>query len=286
MVRDVAALRDILLERRAVVLTGAGCSTESGIPDYRGPSGVMRAREPMRYQEFVRSPAGRQRYWARSAVGWGRFARAKPNAGHHAMAALELAGHVHGVITQNVDGLHSHAGSRNVVELHGSLHRTRCLHCARLVDRASVQARIALENPGFLDETVEARELAPDGDVHLSPEDIARFVAPACEACGGPMKPDVVFFGENVPEHTTRAAWSLLGEAQALIVAGSSLAVYSGYRFVKAAADRNLPVIIVNLGLTRGDPHATLRIDASVGATFTSLARDLGYVSSSPSIVA
>ena len=269
-----------------MVLTGAGCSTESGIPDYRGPTGVMRAREPMRYQEFVKSEEGRQRYWARSAVGWGRFASAAPNAGHHAIAVLEQAGHVHGVITQNVDGLHGQAGSRRVIELHGSLHRARCLHCARLVDRESVQARIAKENPGFLEAGTAARELAPDGDVHLSPEEVARFVTPSCEACGGPMKPDVVFFGENVPDHTARAAWSLLDGAEMLIVAGSSLAVYSGYRFVKTAAERNLPVVIVNRGVTRGDPHASLRIDAAVGATFTSVARDLGYSPSSSPIVA
>ena len=266
-----------------MVLTGAGCSTESGIPDYRGPTGVMRAREPMRYQEFVRSEGGRQRYWARSAVGWGRFASAAPNAGHVAIAALEQAGHIHGVITQNVDGLHGQAGSRRVVELHGSLHRTRCLHCARLLDRESVQALIAKENPGFLEAGAAARDLAPDGDVHLSPEEVARFVPPSCAACGGPLKPDVVFFGENVPDHTTRAAWSLLDGAEMLIVAGSSLAVYSGYRFVKAAADRNLPVVIVNRGVTRGDPHASLRIDAGVGATFSSVARDLGYSPSSSS---
>ncbi len=266
-----------------MVLTGAGVSTESGIPDYRGPTGVMRAREPMRYQEFVKSEGGRQRYWARSAVGWGRFASAAPNAGHVAIAALEQAGHIHGVITQNVDGLHGQAGSRRVVELHGSLHRTRCLHCARLVDRESVQARIAKENPGFLEAGAAARELAPDGDVHLSPDEVARFVPPSCEACGGPMKPDVVFFGENVPDHTTRAAWTLLDGAEMLIVAGSSLAVYSGYRFVKAAADRKLPVVIVNRGITRGDPHASLRIDAGVGATFASVVHDLGYAPSASS---
>ncbi len=287
---DVAALRELLRTRKAVILTGAGCSTESGIPDYRGPTGAMRAREPMRYQEFVKSSDGRQRYWARSAVGWGRFASAAPNAGHASIATLEKAGLIRGVITQNVDGLHGQAGSRRVVELHGSLHRTRCLHCARLFDRESVQQRIALENPGFLEAGALAREMAPDGDVHLSPEEVARFVAPSCVSCGGPMKPDVIFFGENVPDHTTREAWSLLYDAELLIVAGSSLAVYSGYRFVKAAAERGLPVVIVNQGVTRGDTHATLRIDASVGATFSSLADDLDCTdtdySSSPSPIA
>lgn len=283
--RELASLRDLLRDRRAVVLSGAGCSTESGIPDYRGPTGVMRAREPMRFQEFIKSSDGRQRYWARSAVGWARFAVAAPNAGHRAIAALEQVGRVHGVITQNVDGLHGQAGSQRVVELHGSLHRARCLHCARLIDRESVQARIAAENPGFFASVAQSRELAPDGDVHLSPEEVARFVPPSCASCGGPIKPDVVFFGENVPDHTSRAAWALLDSAELLIVAGSSLAVYSGYRFVRAAAERGLPVAIVNRGVTRGDAHASLRIDAGVGDAFSKLARELGYGASSSPIV-
>lgn len=272
---QLTALRDLLRGRRAVVLTGAGCSTESGIPDYRGPTGALRAREPMRYQEFVRSSDGRKRYWARSAAGWGRFATAVPNSGHLAMAALESAGRVRGVITQNVDGLHGRAGSRQVIELHGSLHRTRCLHCGRLVDRESVQAAIAAQNPGFLDRAAETHDVAPDGDVHLPTDAVDRFIPPSCEACGGALKPDVVFFGENVPEHVSRDAWAMARDAEVLVVAGSSLAVYSGYRFVRAASERGVPVVIINRGVTRGDAHAQLRIDAGVGETFERLAADV-----------
>lgn len=269
------ALVDLLRGRRTVVLTGAGCSTESGIPDYRGPTGAMRARQPMTYQEFVRSAEGRQRYWARSAVGWKRFAAASPNAGHFALAALEAEGFVGGIITQNVDALHLTAGSRRVVELHGSLHRVRCMHCGRLSDREHVQDRIARDNPGVLPQwnetSSETLQFAPDGDVHLSAETVERFTAPSCTSCGGALKPDVIFFGENVPAHTTQSAWNLLDEAEALLVVGSSLAVFSGYRFVKAAHERGVPVAIVNQGVTRGDPHATLRIDAAAGVALTEL---------------
>jgi NAD-dependent deacetylase sirtuin 4 len=266
-------LRDLVAGKRTVVLTGAGCSTESGIPDYRGPTGAMRARQPMTYQEFVRSADGRKRYWARSSVGWLRFAKAAPNIGHAALATLERNGHVSGVITQNVDGLHSQAGSSRLVELHGSLHRVRCLHCRRLYDRESVQEQIRADNPGYLPS--ELPKLAPDGDVELTAEAIERFVAPTCRDCGGALKPDVVFFGENVPDHITRDAWSMLDAGDVLMVAGSSLAVFSGYRFVRAAAERNMPVVIVNRGVTRGDKHANLRVDASVGVTLTTLVNQL-----------
>lgn len=265
------SLDELLRGRRTVVLTGAGCSTESGIPDYRGPTGAMRARQPMTYQEFVRSPDGRQRYWARSAVGWLKFAAAAPNIGHYALAQLEARGAVTGIITQNVDALHGRAGSVNVIELHGSLHRVRCLHCGMLRDRESVQAQIALQNPGFLPASADDLQHAPDGDVHLSAEAVNAFTPPACTQCGGALKPDVIFFGENVPPHTTQQAWDLLAKAEALLVVGSSLAVFSGYRFVKAAHERGIPIAIVNQGVTRGDPHATLRVDAPAGATLAQL---------------
>ncbi|MBC7794649.1 MAG: NAD-dependent protein deacetylase [Clostridia bacterium] len=266
-----AELVDLLRGRRTLVLTGAGCSTESGIPDYRGPTGAMRARQPMKYQEFIGSALGRQRYWARSAVGWLRFKAAAPNAGHFALAELEARGAVRGLITQNVDALHERAGSKRVIELHGSLHRVRCLHCGLLEDRESVQQRIAFENRGVLPASIAELQYAPDGDVSLSDETVAQFTAPSCRSCGGALKPDVIFFGENVPPHTTQDAWSLLAEADALLVVGSSLAVFSGYRFVKAAHERGVPVAIVNRGVTRGDPQATLRVDGAAGAVLTEL---------------
>lgn len=269
------ALVELLRGRRTVVLTGAGCSTESGIPDYRGPTGAMRARQPMTYQEFVRSAEGRQRYWARSAVGWLKFAAAQPNVGHQALAKLEASGAIHGIITQNVDALHSRAGSNKVIELHGSLHRVRCLHCGVLLDRESVQKQIARQNHGFLPDDAADLHYAPDGDVELSAEAVSAFTPPSCTQCGGALKPDVIFFGENVPPHTTQHAWDLLGSAETLLVVGSSLAVFSGYRFVKAAHERGIPVAIVNQGVTRGDPHATLCVDAAAGQTLTALAAQL-----------
>lgn len=255
--------------RRVVALTGAGLSTESGIPDYRGPT--ARPRTPMQHREFVEKADMRRRYWARSLVGWPRLAEARPNAGHTAIAELEAAGVVEGVITQNVDSLHAKAGSREVVELHGSLARVRCLTCGELTSRDALQHRLLAANPAW---SVHMTDIAPDGDAELGAiVDDTGFEVIACERCGGVLMPDVVFFGGSVPRATLDAAWALFDRAELLLVAGSSLTVFSGYRFVRRAAERGVPVAIVNLGPTRGDPHAQLRIDERCGIVLPQLAR-------------
>jgi NAD-dependent SIR2 family protein deacetylase len=252
--RRAAALA-VMRDRPLVVLTGAGLSTDSGIPDYRGPG--SRARTPMTYQEFVSGPEARQRYWARSHLGWGRMRGAEPNAGHHALARLdpEL------LITQNVDGLHERAGSRRLVALHGRIAEVVCLDCRATSARTALHERLAALNPGFAD---RHRDVAsrPDGDVDL--EETHDFEVPGCEACGGILKPHVVFFGENVPpprvERCYAAVDALAGDGGALLVAGSSLTVMSGLRFVKRAARNGTPVVIVNRGATRGDELATHKL--------------------------
>lgn len=270
-------LADTLAGRRTLVVTGAGCSTESGIPDYRTEDGRLKTPEPIRYIEFVRRPEARRRYWSRSAVGWPRMARAEPNPAHRALARLEEAGAVSGVVTQNVDGLHQQAGSRTVVELHGSLDRVRCLGCGEVHDRARIQERLLADNPVLVDRAPPGdAEIAPDGDARLAPEVAEGFRVPDCRACGGVLKPDVVFFGESVPPARVEAAWELYGEAEALLVAGSSLTVWSGYRFVARAADEGVPVAIVNVGSTRGDDDAAVRVTGRVGSVLPALARELG----------
>lgn len=248
-------LVDLLAHGRISVLTGAGCSTESGIPDYRGPDARRGRPRPIFFQEFVRDPETRRRYWARSAVGWTRVERARPNPAHLALARLEAAGRVRGLITQNVDGLHLAAGSRSVVELHGTLSRVRCLECRATESRAAVQRRLLALNPGWkprrggsasgvhaarADQCADARgedpAAAPDGDAMLSGRAVASFRVAGCRRCGGVLKPDVVFFGENVPPERLAAAWEAFEAGQTLLVVGSSLAVYSGYRFVERAA--------------------------------------------------
>jgi len=262
------ALVRLLAGRRIAVLTGAGCSTESGIPDYRGPGTRERARNPIQHRAFVTDPVARARYWARSAIGWRRFATVEPNAAHRALAALEERGLLTGLITQNVDRLHHRAGSRNVVELHGALAEVRCLACEAREPRDSVQARILAMNPDF---AVTNAELAPDGDSEL--DTVAGFQVPACLACDGMLKPDVVFFGDNVPRPRVEQAFAIADAADALLVVGSSLTVYSGYRFVLRAAERDQPIAIVNLGETRGDPHARVRVDARAGEVVPELER-------------
>lgn len=266
------ALVELLEGRACVALTGAGCSTESGIPDYRGPSSGPRVPSPIRYRAFVTDPAARRRYWARSALGWPRMAGARPNGAHRALARMEWAGTVAGVITQNVDGLHRGAGTRSLVELHGDLARVRCLDCGAEEAREEVQARIEAENPGWTDRAVE---IAPDGDAALPREVERRFTVPECSGCGGRLKPDVVFFGENVPDDRVEAAWRLYEDADVLLVVGSSLTVWSGYRFVHRAAEEALPVAIVNVGPTRGDEEARVRIDARAGELLPRLASAL-----------
>ncbi|WP_022835091.1 NAD-dependent protein deacetylase [Salisaeta longa] len=264
----VALLRD----RRVVVLTGAGVSTESGIPDYRGPTTRRKTRAPVRYRAFMNEEAARRHYWARSALGWPRFAAFQPNAGHDALAALEQAGCVEGVITQNVDRLHQKAGSEAVVELHGALADVRCMDCNAREDRSAFQKRLLLFNPNWEEQTAA---LAPDGDAELPPDVTAHFRVPACRRCGGILKPDVVFFGESVPAARVQAAWALLERGEVLLVAGSSLAVYSGYRFVLRARDTKRPVALVNLGTTRADAHTTVRVQGKTGTLLPALAHRL-----------
>ncbi|HEU4557562.1 MAG TPA: NAD-dependent protein deacetylase, partial [Longimicrobium sp.] len=247
--------------------------TESGIPDYRGPD--ARPRSPIQYQEFVRSEAARVRYWARSSVGWRRFSAARPNAGHHALAELEDAGVVRGIITQNVDGLHHAAGSRRVIELHGSLASVRCLACGGAVPRDAFQARLLGMNAEWSERLQGEVEQAPDGDAELPSWAMESFHVPACDGCGGMMKPDVVFFGENVPRDWVDDAWRLYGEADVLLVAGSSLTVYSGRRFIYRAREDGTPIAVVNLGPTRADDVAAVKVDGRLGTILPQLAAAL-----------
>ncbi len=269
---DVASLVDALSGRVVVAVVGAGCSTESGIPDYRGPETRRRARNPLQYRQFVDDPSARQRYWARALVGWRRVASAQPNAAHHALADLERQIPWAGTITQNVDGLHQAAGSRHVVELHGALRRVRCMGCDRVTTRRALQDRLEGLNPGW---ATRAAELAPDGDAEVS--DVHGFVVAPCAVCGGALKPDVVFFGENVPRERVETASGMLTAAGALLVVGSSLTVFSGYRFVKRAHERGLPIGIVNLGPTRADTLATATVDARAGTVLPMLVRRLSH---------
>ena len=272
MQSPVEALACLMRGRRTLVLSGAGISTESGIPDYRGPNGSLRTHRPMQYGEFVGSPDARRRYWARSAIGWTRVGAALPNPGHAAIARLEQLGFVTGVITQNVDGLHQAAGSVHVLELHGTLAHVRCLSCGRLEKRNHLQARLLEENPAWASAPAVA---APDGDAEVSAETMASFSVPSCLYCGGVLKPDVVFFGESVPRPRVESAWKMLAGADVLLVVGSSLAIFSGLRFVRQAAQENKPVAIVNQGETRGDDVAAMRIDARLGKVLPALVEAL-----------
>ncbi|QDG52384.1 NAD-dependent protein deacetylase [Persicimonas caeni] len=271
---ELPALVDLLDELRVTVITGAGCSTESGIPDYRGPKTRQKTRNPIQYREFVTTEAARRRYWARSMVGWPRFRRAEPNEAHRAIRELEEAGVLRGVITQNVDRLHHQAGSRRVVELHGALAEVRCLECDAIEPRDDLQERLTRLNPEW--GSRHATELAPDGDAELPTAIPDDFVIPACTQCSGVLKPNVVFFGENVPKPTVTDAWRLVDEADALLVVGSSLTVYSAFRFVRGAAKKRLPLGIVNLGETRGDEHAWVRVEARAGLVMPRLVEALG----------
>ncbi len=268
---QLASLASLVEPGGLAVLTGAGLSTESGIPDYRGASSHARARRPMQYQEFVKSESARRRYWARSMLGWPRFAAARPNSGHAVLRQLEARGLVDAIVTQNVDGLHLAAGSGEAVELHGALRETICLECGRLMPRDELQAELERWNSELLAEVVE---LAPDGDAELDDARLAQFRMVDCE-CGGRLKPHVVFFGENVPRTRVARALSMVDSARALLVIGSSLTVWSGFRFVRAASERGQPVAILSLGPTRGDDCATLRIEAGVGVTLNALAQQL-----------
>ena len=273
----------ILAAGRVAVLSGAGLSTESGIPDYRGATGSLRRHTPMTYEDFVHSGDGRRRYWARSHLGWRTITRARPNAGHAAVAALSEAGYVSSVITQNVDGLHRAAGNADAVELHGSLDRVVCLSCGRLSARVELDRRLRAANPHFAelllqrDRQNDRSRINPDGDSELADDLVAGFHTVDCDACGvGVLKPDVVFFGENVPKARVQQCYELIDQARSLLVLGSSLTVMSGLRFVRYAARNGKPIAIVNQGPTRGDEHAAVRLDAPLGATLTWLADQLG----------
>ena len=252
----------ITAHRRLFVLTGAGCSTGSGIPDYRDEQGAWKRTPPVTYQAFVGDGITRRRYWARSLVGWPRIAQAQPNAAHRALAALEAQGRCSQLLTQNVDGLHQAAGSRAVIDLHGRLDAVVCLGCGASSSRADVQRRLAEANPAWAGLAAGA---APDGDADLEDRDFATFQVPACDACGGMLKPDVVFFGENVPRARVDAAMAGLAQADAMLVVGSSLMVYSGLRFVHAAVRAQIPVAAVNLGRTRADDLLRFRMAAPCG---------------------
>ena len=270
-------LVDLVARGGVVVLSGAGISTESGIPDYRGPSGAaMRRHAPMTHQSFVRDPDARRRYWARSHVGWRIMRTARPNAGHEAVANLERAGRVVGVITQNVDGLHQAAGSRQVVDLHGRLDRVMCLSCGSRRTREDVDRRLSDVNAEWRT-TVLAHN--PDGDVDIPDSDLDRFTMVDCPDCGGPLKPDVVYFGDSVPRDRVEESYALVDVASSILVLGTSLHVYSGRRFVVRAAERGIPVAVVNQGPTRADEDAALRIDAPLGRTLSELAARVGATS-------
>jgi NAD-dependent SIR2 family protein deacetylase len=268
---ELDALADLVGNGGVVVLSGAGLSTDSGIPDYRGATGSLRRHTPMTYQTFRDDPRGRHRYWARSFVGWRQIRSARANAGHVAVADLQSARLLSGIVTQNVDGLHQAGGASDVVELHGGLDRTVCLGCGDLASRAELDERLRAVNPHFGPRTDEVN---PDGDAELPDEALDGFVMVDCAACGGgPLKPDVVFFGETVPRSRVDHCFGLVDRARGLLVLGSSLTVMSGYRFVLRAAKLGIPVAIVNAGPTRGDAKADVRIDAPLGVVLPELVR-------------
>ncbi|WP_049620936.1 NAD-dependent protein deacetylase [Frateuria defendens] len=248
----------IAAHRRLFVLTGAGCSTDSGIPDYRDANGEWKRAQPVTYQAFMGDAHTRRRYWARSLVGWRRFGRAEPNATHRALHRLEELGKVELLLTQNVDGLHQRAGNRRVVDLHGRLDQVRCMACERRLPRAALQDELLRLNPAWA--ALDAAD-APDGDADLDGHDFERFAVPPCPHCGGLLKPDVVFFGENVPRERVGEAMRALDAADAMLVVGSSLMVFSGYRFAHAASRAGKPVAAVNLGRTRADPLLSLKLE-------------------------
>lgn len=269
----LAALHDFVRRHpRLFVLTGAGISTDSGIPGYRDENGAWKRSPPITLQAFVGSHEARQRYWARSMVGWPVVAHAHPNEAHRALAHIEAAQHVAALVTQNVDGLHQRAGSANVIELHGSIGGVTCMDCSTAYSRASLQQTLERDNPAFAGANAEP---AADGDAHIEWADLAAFRVPVCEVCGGMLKPAVVFFGENVPRTRVEAASAALDAADAVLVVGSSLMVYSGFRFCVWAERAGKPVAAINLGKTRADPMLALKVEAPCGETLAALAGQL-----------
>ena len=275
----MGALAAYVADGDVMVLTGAGMSTDSGIPDYRGANGSLRRYTPMTFQTFTSDDAARRRYWARSHLGWRRFAAARPNLGHRLVARLQEFGLLSGIVTQNVDGLHQAASASAVIDLHGRLDRVVCLSCRGLSSRAGLDVRLRLANPGF-DADVSA--MNPDGDAEIADDELLGFRIVDCLACGGVLKPDVVFFGENVPRPTVTACFELLEASATLLVLGSSLTVMSGYLFVKRAVRQGIPVVIVNQGLTRGDGDAELRVEGALRDVLANLVARIGSVAVSP----
>ncbi|WP_198653403.1 NAD-dependent protein deacetylase [Actinocorallia populi] len=266
-------LAELVADGSVVVLSGAGLSTESGIPDYRGVTGRARRSEPMTYQAFTGGVEARRRYWARSHLGWRALTGAAPNHGHRAVAELQRRGLVSGIITQNVDGLHQAAGAREVIELHGGLDRVVCLGCGERTPRELLDARLQAANPGWADLVGAAvgGRVNPDGDARVGDEHVRSFEIVDCASCGGVLKPDVIFFGENVPRPRVDTCFALTAAAGLLLVLGSSLTVRSGYRFVVRAGELGVPVAIVNQGATRADAEALISLDAPLGATLGTL---------------
>ena len=262
---QIDAAVEILTGRTISVLTGAGISTDSGIPDYRGEGAPKRT--PMTFQQFLADTQYRKRYWAGSHLGWRHFDAARPNTGHLVLAELEQDGIVNGIITQNVDGLHLRAGSQRVVDLHGTMDKVRCLTCGQSFARADIASRIDAANPWL--EAIDVTELNPDGDA--SPEAFDDFITPDCTVCGGILKPDIVFFGEFVPVEKFSEASALIKRAEALVVAGSSLVVNSGIRLIEQARRRRIPLVVINRGETKGDTQAAVKIDAGTSETLLSL---------------
>nr|WP_295773444.1 NAD-dependent protein deacetylase [Rhodoferax sp.] len=270
---SLAPLTDFAIQHpKLLVLTGAGCSTEAGIPDYRDANGAWKRNEPMRFQLFVGDALARKRYWARSMLGWRTMVTARPTTAHRALARLEQAGYIQMLVTQNVDGLHNAAGSAQVVDLHGRIDTVCCLGCGARSPRQALQDELLSRNPRWL--ALDARS-APDGDADLDAQDFTPFDVPACTQCGGMLKPDVVFFGESVPRERVAAVRAALAQADAMLVAGSSLMVYSGYRFVEESVAAGKPVAVVNIGRTRADAVLTLKVAQEVGATLEALAARL-----------
>ena len=267
---DIAELRERLTAGDTFVLTGAGVSTDSGIPDYRDDDGAWKARAPVQYRDFVSSDATRRRYWARSMLGYPFMARAEPNAAHHALSELEARGRLSLLVTQNVDGLHRRAGSQQVVDLHGRLDQVRCLGCGAITERAALQSELEARNPEFL-RALDSAAIKPDGDAELSHVDYQKFEVVPCAACGGLLKPHVVFFGENVPAERVTHSMATLERSRLLLIVGTSLMVFSGFRFARAAARFGVPIAIINRGMTRADELSALKLRGNVGELLSRL---------------
>ena len=265
---SIETARERIVGKRVFVLTGAGLSTDSGIPDYRGQGRV--AKHPMTYDTFMGSELAQKRYWARSYVGWSRISSALPNPGHIALAKAETQGRISALVTQNVDGLHQEAGSKSVIDLHGRLDRVVCMGCKDSIARIEMDSFLKELNPDITKDV--SVEFTPDGDAEI--EGTENFIVPSCAKCNGVYKPDVVFFGESVPSARVELALNLLEDSDILLVAGTSLTVNSGYRFAKQASKTQKPIVVVNLGPTRADHLANAKIEANTSLALERLLVD------------